>query len=405
VAGSQLTQITWVGLASVAGPLIALMLRRAAIPGVVVELILGVVLGPAVLGWVSPSGLLSEFSEFGLALLMFLAGLGIDLAGMRGRTLSLAARSWAGSAVGALVVIAVLLLAGHRHGEVEIALAMTTTALGTLLPVVRDAGVLRTPLGRHVLAVGTVGEFAPIVLIALLLGGKHPVLTAVLMLGFGLAAVGMIYTVRRPWGRAITETLSRGLHASSQLPVRIAMVLTVGLVFVASHLGLDVLVGAFAAGIVVRVAMDTRPGSVEMHEFEDKLEAIGFGVFIPVFFVVSGARLDLAALAHHPVALTGIPLFFAMVLLVRGLPTYLGYRSALPQRQRLSLALLSATGLPLIVVITTIGTQDGDLATQTAAALVTAGVLTVLILPATAVRLAAPDRALQLNSVNDRELL
>ena len=279
-----------------------------------------------------------DFANFGLALLMFLAGLELRLSIIRGRTLGLAGLSWSGSLVGALVVAMVLVLAGHRHGEVVIGLSLTTTALGTLLPILRDGGLLDTPFGHHMLAVGTFGEFGPIVLVALLLGGDHPVFTALLLAGFGLLATGFAYAARRPWGQPVTGALRRGLHSSSQLPVRVAMLLIVFLVFLTTRLGLDVLLGAFAAGIIVRVAVAGQEQTAEVEIFEGKLEAIGFGLFVPVFFVVSGARLDLDSFGHHPAALAAIPLYVALLLLIRGLPALVVYRRTLPSRSRQALA-------------------------------------------------------------------
>jgi Kef-type K+ transport system membrane component KefB len=176
------------------------------------------------------------------------------------------------------------------------------------------------------------------------------------------------------------------LHSSSQLPIRVAMLLIIALVLLASHLGLDVLLGAFAAGIIVRVAVAGREDLAETADFRGKLEAIGFGLFVPIFFVVSGTRLDLSAFSSHPQALIAIPVFLALLVVARGLPALLVYRTALRNQHRYALALLSATGLPLIVVITAIGTANHYVATQTAAALVTAGMLSVLILPAVALR-------------------
>ncbi|MBV9593653.1 MAG: cation:proton antiporter, partial [Actinobacteria bacterium] len=298
-----------------------------------------------------------------------------------------------------------LLVAGHRHGEVVIGLSLTTTALGTLLPILRDAELIDEAFGHHVLAIGSLGEFGPIVLIALLLGGDHPVLTALLLAGFGVLATGFAYAAGRPWGQPVTEALRRGLHSSSQLPVRAAMLLIVALVLLASQLGLDVLLGAFAAGIIVRVAVSGRGHRVETEVFEGKLEAIGFGLFVPVFFVVSGAKLDLKSFGHHPLALAAVAMYVALLLAVRGLPTWLVYRQALTPRPRLSLALFSATGLPLIVVIAAIGTDNHYVASQTAAALVTAGVLTVLILPAVAMRVLLPGRPVRRGSVTDADAL
>jgi Kef-type K+ transport system membrane component KefB len=379
---SVLAQLTLIAAAGVAAPLLAETVKRLGVPGVVIELGLGIVLGPQVAHLVSPSGLVLYFANIGLALLMFLAGYELDLATVRGRPLKLAGTSWAASLVLALVVVLVLVAAGHRHGALVVGLALTTTALGTLLPVLRDTGVLDSPFGTFMLAIGSVGEFGPIVLIALLLGHTNPVLTALLLIGFGVLAVGFAFAAARPWGARVTDGLRRGLHSSSQLPVRVSMLLVIALVLLAANLGLDVLLGAFAAGIIVRVAVAGREDTDEATAFRGKLEAIGFGLFVPIFFVVSGARLDLHIFTRHPAALIGVPVFLLLMLIGRGLPTLVGYRRVLPARQRVAIALMSATGLPLIVVVTTIGVTDGQVATQTAAALVTAGVLSVLILPA-----------------------
>jgi Kef-type K+ transport system membrane component KefB len=223
VSQNEIMQLAWVAVAAVVAPLVALRLRRLAIPGVVLELVFGMLLGPSVLDWVDPIGLIADFSNFGLALLMFLAGFEIDLQRMRGRPLALAATTWCGSLVIGLAAAIVLFLGGHRHGELIIGLTLVTTALGTLLPIVRDGGVLDTPLGPHILAVGTIAEFGPIVLVALLLGGHHPVGTALLLLGFGVVAMGFAVAASRPWGRAFAGWLRAGLHASSQLPVRFSM--------------------------------------------------------------------------------------------------------------------------------------------------------------------------------------
>lgn len=395
MAQSEIAQLTWVGLAAVAAPAAGLALRRWSVPGVVLELMLGVLLGPVVLDWVVPAGLVESFANFGLALLMFLAGLEMDLSVMRGPPVRLAALSWAGSLLGALIVAVVLLAAGHRHAETVIALSLTTTALGTLLPILRDAQVLDSPFGRYMLAIGSIGEFGPIVLVALLLSGTYPWLTVVLLAGFLLIAAGFAFAAARPWGRPVTDALSQGLHSSSQLPVRVAMVLVVGLEFLTTELGLDALLGAFGAGIVVRVAVNNRQNFEMTELFRGKLEAIGFGLFVPAFFIVSGASLDLNSFARNPQALAAIPLFVVLLLLVRGIPTLICYRRVLPERQTAAVALLSATGLPLIVVITTIGTANHYIATQTGAALVAAGVVSVLVFPTVAMRIstvAAPTR-------------
>jgi Kef-type K+ transport system membrane component KefB len=384
---SLVADLAVIAAAGVLAPILAELSGRLAIPGVVIEIALGVLIGPEVLSWAQATGMVSTFSDFGLALLMFLAGYELDLPLLRGRPLALAGLSWFYSLLLAGLVGLVILLSGAKHGEIVTGLALSTTALGTLLPVLRDSGVFQRVLGRHILAVGSVGEFGPIVLVALVLSGKNPGLTGLLLLGFAILAIGSGLAASRPWGRRINDFVRRGLQSSSQLPVRMAMLLIVLMVLLASHLGLDVLLGAFAAGMIVRSAVGGRDNDPDTAIYRGKLEAIGFGFLVPVFFIVSGMRLDLSTFSRHPGALAMIPIYLLMLLVIRGLPVVFVYRKVIAPSERLPLALFASTGLPLIVVITTLGLADHAIDAQTAAALVTAGVLSVLILPAVGLRL------------------
>ena len=386
VTTSLISELTVIGAAAVAAPILAELSGRLAVPGVVMEILLGIVIGPQVLGWVLPTGLVLDFSNFGLALLMFLAGAELDLPLLRGTPIKLAGLSWAFSLFLAFLVGLYIVLTGHKHGQIITGLALSTTALGTLLPILRDAKILHTKLGLHILAVGSIGEFGPIVLVALILSGQNPGITGLLLLAFAVMAVVSAFAASRPWGRRITETVRKGLHSSSQLPIRLSLLLIMAMVFLASHLGLDLLLGSFAAGMIVRVAVAGRGENEQVEIFRGKLEAVGFGLFVPIFFIVSGMSLDLSAFGRHPIALLMIPVYFLGMLIVRGAPIMYVYRHELPRRQRSALALMGATGLPLIVVIATIGESDGRVTSQTAAALITAGMMTVLLLPALAVR-------------------
>jgi len=388
----MLGQLTYLAVAAVLAPVVGELLRRLAIPSVVIEILIGVAIGPELLDLVRPTGFILSLSNVGLAMLMFLAGFELDLRLIRGRPLRLAGASWGLSvACGAAIALAAFGIADW-HAGVAIGLALTTTALGTLLPIVRDSGLLNREVGRHVLSVGSLGEFGPIVLIALVLDQTQPLLSVVLLVSFGLLAAIVALAASRPWGSAVTAALRRGLHSSSQLPVRISMLVIVALVLLASRLGLDVLLGSFAAGIIIRIAVTARGDTESTHDFRDKIEAIGFGLFVPVFFIVSGAKLNLSAFGRHPWALLTIPVVLAALLVVRGGTTLVTYRRALAYRDRLALAVFSATGLPLIVVITTIAVNDHHLTGQTAAAMVTAGMLSVLIFPVLALRLIGVER-------------
>jgi Kef-type K+ transport system membrane component KefB len=263
--------------------------------------------------------------------------------------------------------------------------ALTTTALGTLIPVLRDMDKLDTRLGRFVLGAGAVGEFGPVLIVTVLLGAQANAVTQLLLLGaFVVLAVLAAGLSAGAVGRG-RHFIERNLETSGQVPVRLTVLLLFGLVVVAADLGLDVILGAFAAGAILRLIVQQR----EVRRFESKLDAVGFGLLIPFFFVTSGMTLDLEALVSSTRALIELPVFLALFFLVRGLPAFLLYRRELDSRQRLSLALFSATQLPLVVAITSIGVDGGHMRPSTAAALVGAGVLSVLIYPSLAL---AADR-------------
>lgn len=386
--------LTWVptlvlvAAIAVVSPVVAELTRKVGIPAVVVELCLGIAAGPYLLGLAHPDSVINALSDMGLAFLMFLAGFELDLRRIRGRPLRLAASGWVLSVVLALAFALALVTVGLALDSLVLGLAFTTTALGTLLPVLRDAGVIDTEFGRFMMAVGTVGEFGPIVAVALLLTQKDPTLTIVLLVAFIATAVAAALLATRRQPPKVVDLLRRNLHSSAQLPVRVSVLLVLLLVYLALELGLDVLLGAFAAGIVVRLFTMGENSEV----ISGKLEAIGFGFLVPIFFVVSGVHFDLHALVDKPSAVLRVPLFLVMFLLVRGIPAMAIYRRAMDRSDRVALALLSSTGLPLIVVITGIGVSAGRMRPENAAALVAAGILSVVLYPMVGIRLLRPNR-------------
>jgi Kef-type K+ transport system membrane component KefB len=389
VTTSLISQLTVIAVAAVLAPVLSQLSGKLAIPGVVFEIVLGVLIGPQLLGWTEPTGIILVFANFGLAMLMFLAGAELDLPQLRGGPLKLSLQSWGFSLALASLVGVAIFATGHKHGEFVTSMALSTTALGTLLPVIRDNGLVDTRLGRHILAVGSIGEFGPIVLVALILSGQDPGVTIALLLSFVAIAALTAMAAGRTWGRRITGLVRQGLHSSSQLPIRLSLLVIITMVFLASHLGLDLLLGSFSAGVIVRIAVAERDDVDQVAIFRGKIEAVGFGFLVPVFFIVSGMSLDLTTFGRHPRALLWIPLFALLMLVIRGLPIMYVYRRELPSPgQRRALALMAATGLPLIVVITTIGVADGRITTQIASALVAAGMITVLLFPTMAVRIA-----------------
>jgi len=250
---STVSTLVLIGIVSISSPVLAEFTGRLAIPGVVFEIALGIVIGPAVLGIAHPGSVVVALEEMGLAYLMFLAGLELDLARIRGRSLQLAATGWVISLALALLIAVALTLIGTVIDAVVIGLALTTTALGTLLPILRDAGLFEGRFGARVMAIGSVGEFAPILAVGVLLDRRNPEITSALLVVFAVVAVAAALVAARPQPPKMTGFLHRHVHSSAQLPIRVAMLLIITLVLMTYELGLDVLLGAFAAGIVVKL--------------------------------------------------------------------------------------------------------------------------------------------------------
>jgi Kef-type K+ transport system membrane component KefB len=372
-----------IAVAAVVAPILSEISRRVLpVPEVVFQILLGILIGPFVLNLARQSSVVTALSDLGLTYLMFLAGSELDLARMREGHMSRAAVSWLGSLVLALGVGAFLHATGLVLDSVVVGLCLTTTALGTLLPILRDAGVLKTSFGPTMLSVGSIGEFGPILAVALLLTTRDARVTIILLALFVAAAVVAALLAVRVHPPRLVSLMSRHLHSSSQLPVRISVTLVVFLVYLTIKLGLDVLLGAFAAGVVVRLFI--RGDDTE--QITSKLEAIGFGFLIPIFFIQSGINFDVSALIHKPKVLLLVPVFTALFLVTRALPTFAFFRRVLDSAQLKALSIMSATGLPLIVVITTIGVSEHKMKPQNASALIAAGILSVLIYPIVGLR-------------------
>jgi Kef-type K+ transport system membrane component KefB len=361
------------------------------VPPVVIELLAGIVVGQQVLGLAEVTQPIEMFSNLGLCFLFFMAGYEIEFDRIRGTPLNLAVVGWFASLGLAAVVGAILVIDGIVVSELLISLVLTTTALGTLLPILSDAGETHTRFGSFVLAIGAVGEFLPIVAIALLLTGDAPLHTALLLAAFVLLAAAAVAVALRPQPPRLLAVLQRNTYTSAQLPIRVAVLVIVVLVWIASELGLDVLLGAFAAGLVVRIANT----SGEAQVIEHKLIAVGYGLLIPVFFVVSGMNFDLDALLESPSAFLRVGLFLVLFLVVRGLPVLALYRTALDRSERIAAAFFAATALPLVVAITSIGLETDRMKPVNAAALVGAAMLSVLLFPLIGLTLRgrSPDRA------------
>ena len=362
-------------IAALSAVTVAAVPRRFAPPVVVVELLLGIVVGPEVLDLAKTDNFIDFFSNLGLGMLFFFAGYEIDFERIKGTPLKLGALGWALSVALAYGIGGALAAAGIVLSFLYTGSAMATTAIGTLIPILRDNGELKTRFGTYLLAAGGAGEFGPILLVTLVLSTDNPLHEAAILLAFvALAIVLAVVSVRFAWRG--WPALERTFEASSQLAVRITVVLVFGLVLLAGQLGLDILLGGFVAGLITRMALKGH----ELSVFESKLTAVGFGFFVPFFFVTSGIEFDLAALGSAS-ALLKLVMFFGLFLVVRGVPALLLYRGVLAARDRAALAFYSATELPLVVAITTIATETGHMRTSTAAGLVGAAMLSTLVFP------------------------
>ena len=357
----------------------AALIPHQRIPQVVLLLVGGVIIGPDGLG-IHPDEQLELIANVGLGFVFLLAGFEIDPPSLYSR-------------LGKLALVGWVCVPGHRDrgrrrlgrrwatsgAFVPVALALTTTALGTVLPILREQGMLDGALGRYFLATGAVGELLPILAIAIFLGVNSS-LAAIISIA-AIAVIGLVLASapRVLLGRRLANLVAEGADTTGQTTLRWSILLLVGLLVLAGEFGLDVVLGAFLAGVVLR---HWTPG--DTHAFEAKLDAVGYGFFIPVFFVVAGMAVDLTSILEAPAR---VVVFLVLLLLVRGLPVLVVYRHALALRERSQLMFCTATTLPLIVALTQIGLENGTMLPANGAALVGAGVLSVLFFPLAAVLL------------------
>lgn len=371
-------------LLAVAAPLLARGIRPVLrVPIIVFEVVLGILVGPAVLGWVQPGVVLDKLSDFGLAMLFFMAGTEIDFRAVAGRPLLRASLGWLLSLV---LGVGVGFLIAPDEGMVVIGIALSSTALGTIMPILRDARELGTPFGKVITAIGAVGEFLPLIAISIFLSTRRaPIAAAILLTFVVLAALVVFIAQRAPHGR-LHSFVSATLHTSDQFGVRFVLLLIASLVALSVVLDLDMLLGAFVAGAVWRIIMARAP-KPDAEAIESKVEAIAFGFLVPIFFLYTGVTFDLASLTASPLALILVPLFVIALLVIRGSAAQLSAPTGAGARERTSIAMLAATGLPIIVAVTAIGVDEKILDPAIAASLVGAGMLSVLIYPLIAMTL------------------
>jgi Kef-type K+ transport system membrane component KefB len=379
LAFTNLLIIVAVGFAA---PLVLGFFPSVRLPSVVLEIVAGIVVGPALLGWVSVDEPVRVFSTVGLAYLLFLAGLEVDFERLRGRVLRLALVGFVVSLAIAIVVGLLLKAGGFVSQPLFVAIVLSATSLGVLVPVLKDVGEIESTFGQLIIASATIADFATVILLSLFFSREAGSTTSKVILLAGLFVVAVLVALLIAGiehSRRLGEVLRRLQDTTAQIRIRAAFVLLIGLVALATNLGLEVILGAFIAGAIISLV--DRDRAMTHPEFRRKLESAGFGIFIPVFFVTTGVRYDLDALTSDMSTLLHVPIFLAALVAVRGLPALL-YRPVIP-RERLPVAvLMQATSLPFIVAATAVGLALDVVSPANAAALIAAGLLSVVIFPA-----------------------
>jgi Kef-type K+ transport system membrane component KefB len=363
-------------------PLLLGLFPRMRLPSVVLEIVAGIVIGPSVLGIVEVDEAIEVIALIGLAFVLFLAGLEIEFSKLRGQVLRLTAVGFGASFVIALLVSLGLKAGGLVDTPLLVAIILCATSLGVLVPVLKDAGEISSTFGQLIIAAATIADFGAIILLSIFFSGEGGTGATLLLLGsvFTLAVVVFVVTRGAAHSMRIRDDLVRLQDTTAQIRVRGAFLLFVAFAAIAEQLGLEVILGAFIAGAIVSLV--DRDEVMTHPDFRRKLEAVGFGVFIPAFFVTSGVRFDLDALTASASNLLMVPIFLGALLAARGLPAVV-YRRVLDARHTTVAALMQATSLPFIVAATAIGMDLGLIDAAGSAALIGAGLISVLLFPLT----------------------
>jgi len=385
------------GLAIVAGaaffmPLLLGMFPRVRLPSVVLEIVAGIVIGPSVLGWVHVDGPITVISRLGLASLLFLAGMEIEVERLKGPVMKTTGLAFLVSAVLAVLICSGLGAVGAITTPLFVAILLTATGLGVIVPVLKDSGEIATPFGQLVVVSASIADFGTIILLALLFSAEETSrsMTILLLLGVGvLCVLGAIGAMGLGRWKRLTDALQRLQDTTAAIRIRGAAFLLVLWVAVVEKIGLEIILGAFAAGVLL--AYIDRDEMKTHVLFRTKLNAIGFGIFIPVFFVTSGVQFNVKALLASPSSMAAVPLFLVALLLIRGIPALM-YKSILGLRRSIAAGLLQATSLSFLVAGARIGVTLGRINDVTAAALIAAGMLSVLLFPQSALTLLQQKR-------------
>ncbi len=372
---------------AVLAPLLARLPALIRTPVVVLELVLGILIGPSGAGWVTSQGAIEFLGEFGLIFLFFQAGFEFSPAKIGAGAHRLGALAWLVSLGLSSAFIGLLYILGLVHAPLLVALVLPTTSFGILIPILRQNGDLESDFGRYVLGAAAIGELGPIILIALALSHEHNIRyrqETLLSVVFLATAIEALFFARSLRSERLSRMIARWMGDSSVLPVRISILFLLGFVSLANKLGMEMVLGAYTAGLTI--AMLTK---VEILQY--RLTSIGSGFLIPLFFITSGVEFDFPALVTSPASLARLILFCGGFLFIRFVPVFM-YKHVLPERDLLPLALFSATTLPLVVAMTYLGVRTGDMLPENASALVGAAVITVAVFPPLAILLRSQSK-------------
>jgi Kef-type K+ transport system membrane component KefB len=369
---------------SVLVPVVTGLLPRLPVPGAVLQVIAGIIVGPSVLGWAHIDPAVQVLSSLGLGMLLFLAGLEIDVDRLRSPLSRLAGIAFGVSAALGLFCAFLFWAAGQAAQPFLLAIILMSTSTGLLLPLLKDAGEATTEFGQLVMTAAAIAEIVPILLLSLFFSAASKTtadqLVSLAIFLALLVLIGLALTRVRRLQR-LDRLLDYLEERSGQLRVRAALTLALACGVLAYRFGFASILGAFAAGLLVHLIEVS--GREPNQQFMDKLEGIGFGFLIPIFFISTGVAFQLQELLSHPSALAKVPLFLVALLVVRGLPALL-YKRVTSPRQTAAAGLLQATTLPFVIVAAAIGQETGKLTPTVASALVAAGLLSAAIFPAAA---------------------
>lgn len=366
---------------SLIAPIISNLLPNKVIPETVFLLILGMLFGPHVLNVIDSDNAIGLLSDLGLGFLFLMAGYEIDVKELSGKGGRAGLATWFASfAIALAICLPVGNLEGRLSAGIATAIILTTTAFGTLVPILKDRGLTGTPMGNRVVEYGVWGELCPVIAMALMLSTRATWVTILFLLAFVVIAVLSALLSRRAQreGSKTFAILRDNAENNSQLTLRITILLLVGLVTLSDVFGLDIVLGAFAAGFVLRTVLPNGDPSLE-----HKLNGIAYGFFIPLFFVVSGLSINPAGVFQEPLVLV---LFIVMLVAVRMIPIYasLAIRKDtkdMSTREKTAVSLYCTTALPLIVAVCSVAVSSGTFTQETASVLIAAGGITVLVMP------------------------